>query len=44
MLAQFLHFVDNAAFWLLVFALYPALCLIPLFLLPGLFLLALSKG
>src|SRR3989442_10332407 len=44
MLAQFLHLIDNRAFWLVLLALHPALSLVALFLLSRLFLLAFSKS
>jgi hypothetical protein len=43
MFPQFLHLVDNRALRLVLLALYPALCLVALFLLSRLFLLAFSK-
>ena len=43
MFAQFSHLVDVAGSSLLLFPLIPALCLVPLSLLPGVFLLALCE-
>jgi hypothetical protein len=43
-LAQFLHLVHHSAFRLVLFALDPALRLVPLFLLACLFFLAFSKS
>jgi len=43
-LAQFLHLVHHSAFRLVLFALDPALRLVPLFLLACLLFLAFSKG
>src|SRR5450631_3313812 len=43
-LSQFLHLVHHSALRLVLFTLHPALCLLALFLLPGLFFLAFSKS
>ena len=43
-LAHFLHLVNDDTFWLILFTLYPALCLLALFLLPRLLFLALVKS
>ena len=43
MFAQFSHLVDSASNSLLLFSLIPALCFVPLSLLPCVFLLALCK-
>ena len=43
MLAQFSHLIDTACNTLLLFSLIPALCFVPLSLLPCVFFLALCK-